>query len=147
MEPTVRSEKILQVTRDEIQNQYGSLDDLSYELANTVANIYYQFNCWLDSGPPQFLPNKELLGTINNYAWDMTAYGQVGKIILQLRGLRNQGVHPEWIQIAEEFAVSVLKYRIENAANKSPIRLKFERFLNRNKVNEIPNLVDLLGLR
>ena len=146
MESTNVSDRILRETREAIQNELGSLDDISYELANTVANIYYRFYCWVDSGPPH-IPNSELFDSISKFAREMTEHQEIWKIISQIRAVRKEGVHAEWVQILEEFALSVLKYKIDNAVNKSPVRLKFERFLNRSKVDEIPNLVDLLDLR
>ena len=43
-----------------------------------------------------------------------------------------------------ELILDIFKYKINKAYDKTPIRRKFERKINKNKINEIPNLVDFM---
>ena len=65
-----------------------------------------------------------------------------------LRELAKQGngVSIDYDGHMVEVYLAVLKYGIDDVQNKSIIRLRFERILNKHKVNEIPGLIDALGL-
>jgi len=53
---------------------------------------------------------------------------------------------PSFHKMLSDFVLSNLKYHIDDAENKSPVRLKLERFLNRHKVKEIEGLIHALKL-
>ena len=46
-----------------------------------------------------------------------------------------------------DLILDILKYKINRAFDKTPIRRKIERKINQNKINEIPNLVDFMEVR
>jgi hypothetical protein len=131
----------LQLCRNEILRDLGKLDDISYELANTVANIYYQF---LTQRPTASAGDP--MSGLAEEARVQTNYQIAPKMIEQVRNLRSQG-NPALADEAEELFISLLKYNVKFDDEKSLFQLKAERQLNRHQVHEIEGLVDTLNLR
>ncbi|HLE24198.1 MAG TPA: hypothetical protein VI935_00950 [Thermodesulfobacteriota bacterium] len=84
--------EILELCKMKIYNELGSLDDLPYELANTVANVYYRLfnfllyaNALLDSNIPgsKFIKEGDVKTTIKrtkSFFKDLAEYSTTGFI-------------------------------------------------------------------
>jgi hypothetical protein len=131
----------LQLCRRQILQDLGKLDDISYELANTVANIYYRF---LTAGPG--IPPGKLEAGLAEVAKRLSDYQIAPKMVLEVRKLRSDG-NPALADSAEELYISLLKYNVKFSEGKSLFQMKAERLLNRHQVDEIERLVDILHLR
>jgi hypothetical protein len=117
------------------------MDDISYELANTVANVYYRV---LTQGPT--IPPGNLETGLAEVARRITDYQVAPKMVQELRRLRSQGNQAVADEM-EELFVSSLKYNVKFSDEKSLSQMKAERWLNRHQANEIEGLVDILNLR
>ena len=157
---------ILELCKKGIRERLGSLDDLPHELANTVANIYYKFydisadweqqrvNPTLPSGVKEQLgkdPNKNIVKASKKYIEESIIikhhFNGINQWIDTLRKLKR--THPNNYQDYEflvEVILDQMKYRINNLENKNIIRRRIERKLKKRKVNEIPDLIDLLNI-
>lgn len=196
------NKNIIQICRKAILFRLGSLMHISYELANTVANVYYRFfdvfnhKIVADDG---FVDNKALFDDLDLQVTIREVYENPGAMLIEtidaLQSITESqflskkigdagplikmiGLDPESckertrvfvefrfinaiigylriLQNHEQFAYNMMmiecildafKYRISKVTHKSPIRRKIERMLKKKKVDEIPNLVDLLGV-
>jgi len=138
-------QQTLLVTRQSLINDFGNLSDLPHELANTIANVYYRYCALADVPDRHFRSIDDSIAAIAELERVQTEFEFARKVVAQLRDLR-QKAHPSLVAVSSELFLSILKYRIDDAMNKSPIRLMFERFLHRHKVSEIPRLIDALRL-
>jgi len=133
-------QKLIERTREAIIETFGSLNDLDPELANTIANVFYHY----------FALTEESLGAISldpsiDQDRIVKDYVFAPKFIEDLRRAKSE-THPSFHKMLSDFVLSILKYHIDNAENKSPVRLKMERFLNRHKVKEIAGLIEKLRI-
>lgn len=138
-------EKALLTTRHTLLTDFGCMDDLPRELANTIANIYFRYWSLPDEPDKGFTSIKDSMAEAERIARIQTEFEFVKKVVPEIRKLQQQA-HPSLVAVASEMFVSILKYRIDDAVEKSPLRLKFERFLRRDKVDEIPGLLEALQL-
>jgi hypothetical protein len=70
-------------------------------------------------------------------------YILIGETIVNLRSLlklNNSNLYNEFVETMLDF----YKYGIEEPWNKSRFRRKIERLAKRKKIDEIPNLIDLM---
>lgn len=125
--------------------EVGRLDDISAELANTVANVYYRFIKLGNSEMPSFNSIRQAAEYPAELAKIISDYEFAKKMVSVLRQMKKDA-HPTVVEAAEELYVSMLKYNIPFDDNKSLLRMKAERLLHRHKINEIPDLVRELGL-
>jgi hypothetical protein len=126
--------------------ELGRLDDISAELANTVANVYYRFIELGNSGMASFNSMRQASEYPAELAKILSDYEIAKRMVGDLRRLRNEA-HSSVAEAAEELYISSLKYNVPFDENKSLMRMKAERLLYRHKVKEIPDLVHELGLR
>ncbi len=142
------SRTVLQeLCREAILSDLGKLDDIPYELANTVANAYYNFFASAKAPPPDF-GSIEQSEAATAAVWRASLdFEFAPKMVRELRKIKSRGAHPTVVYAAAQIALSHLKYRLENVEEKSLARLKIEAFLSWHKVNEIAGLVDTLELR
>jgi hypothetical protein len=153
------NKEALQKAEDLIKCQLGTLEDLPYELANTIANIYYKyFVSLLETSETKtsggFIPNsmKQAVGTssLENLLKEfITSHEQITsdveapyEHVLNLRGI-DKTQKPNLYQSIVDFILDCLKYNIKNASIKFSFARMFER--KKNKVDEIPNLIDLMS--
>ncbi len=126
MEVSSNSEKgnTLIRAKNVISQSLGDISDLNYELINTIANIYFK---QLDEEPiSEDIPFIE-------------------SIIPDLIALKEKDVKA--YEILTMVLLCKLKYRMAtNPMNKTVTRLKIEMKLRKGKVNEIPDLAELMGL-
>jgi len=133
--------------RQAILSDLGKLDDIPYELANTVANTYYRFFASAKAPPPSF-DSIEQSEAATAAVWRASLDFELApQMVRDLRKIKSRGAHPTVVNAAAQIALSHLKYRIENVEEKSLARLKIYAFLKRPTVNEIAGLVDTLELR
>ena len=133
------------MTRQSLITDFGNLNDLPHELANTIANVYYRYCALADVPDRHFTSIEESIASMAELERVQREFEFAKKVVAQLRDLR-QKAHPSLVAVSSGLFLSILKYGIDDAMNKSPIRLMFERFLKRPKVNEIPRLIDALRL-
>jgi hypothetical protein len=58
--------------KSEIAEKFGSLDDIPYELANSLANVYYKFTAISINGNTEILKGSDLVH------WALKKYVQKG---------------------------------------------------------------------
>jgi len=127
---------------DNLAADLGLLDDLPPELANTVANVYY--NYWeralvlgsMESRAPAPAGlRSDAEGFLDAYQQSLKTgpniivnYLFTGDFVRNIRELRSK--HPEELEIYDymvQLTLDNLKYDINNANKKSPIRRNLER--------------------
>jgi len=138
-------EKPVLVTRQSLLSDFGCMDDLPRELANTIANVYYRYWSLADEPDAGFTSIADSMARTEQIARIQTEFEFVKNVVPEIRKLQREA-HPSLVAVASDMFVSILKYKIDDAVEKSPIRLKFERFLKQNKVDEIPKLYEALQL-
>ncbi|MFH1934452.1 MAG: hypothetical protein ABIN18_23125 [Pseudomonadota bacterium] len=151
---------ILELCEKTIRKDLGNIDDLPYELANTVANVYYKyFDQALDimkraSNNPGWIPKEMkretdmlegLTSFVEKYARFNSDLKAVPGFIEGLRGI-DKHEKPNLYQFTVDFILDCLKYDIKDVNKKTGIRRMIERKVRKGKVQEIPNLVDLLDV-
>lgn len=151
---------VLEMCEKAIRKDLGNLDDLPYELANTVANVYYKcFDQAFDvmkraSNNPGWIPKemkretdmlKGLTSFVENSARFKSDFETVPNFI---EGLREIDKHeqPNLYQYTVDFILDCLKYDIKDAHKKTGLRRMIERKIKKRKVQEIPNLIGLLDV-
>ena len=122
----------------------GSTTDLSRELLNTIANIYYQFFLPIESRKPtgHDLPTV-LKNFINDNATLNAGLEHMPGMIEALRVI-DKRTQPEVYDYSVEYLLDILKYKLADAGNKTGIRRMIERKLKR--VNEIDDLIGIMNL-
>jgi hypothetical protein len=137
----------------------GSLNDLPHELANTVANIFYKYHSSLleysqtvnkPNSIQQFSNKAQDIGTglISWLTYEQNINLDYDLVPDLINGIRmcDKKHQPDVYKRMVDFSLFILKYHIKDALNKSYLRLRIERYFVRNKVQEIPNLIDLMQL-
>jgi len=152
--------EVLEMCERAISNDLGSLDDLPYELANTVANVYYKyFNHTFEvmrqaANNPGWIPKEMkretdlrvgLLSFLEDSARVMSDVEAVPGFIELLRKIDKRR-QPNLYQNRVELILDCLKYDIKDAHKKIGLRRMIERKIRKATVQEIPNLVDLLDI-
>jgi len=143
------NEKALQYAAILIECSMDTLDDMPTELANTIANIYYK--CVLQGIEAEefVFPFMNYIGRDarkkgHNYAeYRATleaSFEAAPKVVENLRRLRKGD--PNSYSDIVKFYLDILKYNINNAANKSEtVRMMERKF---KKVDEIEGLINLM---
>lgn len=155
------NKEVLKMCEEAIRQQIGSIEDLPYEVANTVANVYYKFfDHSIDvierktKNPGGWIPKeikrendieKGMKSFIENTARVTSDYNAVTKMIAAIREV-DKHKQPNAYRFCVEFFLDNLKYNIENAHKKTGLRRMFERKIKKNTVKEIPKLIDLLDI-
>jgi len=138
MEPISSTSPIAAATKERIIKELGMLDDIPYELANTVSNIYYRI--YLVSLERNNTDLTKLSTHDDEVLWLFDAYEKLLKIIPKLREIP---LGTEY-DMTVNYLLAKFKYRIKNADKKSYVRLKVELF--NKKAYEIPNLARIIGI-
>lgn len=130
--------------REVIIDDLGSIDDLPRELANTIANTYYQ--CFLPIESRESADHNVpgvLKDSIDENARLSAALEHLPPMIKALRQI-DKRTRPELYDYSVEFCLDIFKYKITDAGKKTGIRRMLERKLKR--VNEIDNLLEIMQL-
>jgi hypothetical protein len=143
----------LQLIAESIIKDFGDLEDIPRELANTIVNIYLRYD--LLYSKRGFIPNNKISSDKkNNLAPVMTAFAQtsiqtiakmkyIKGMIQELRKIDKNSEKVAY-EYAIEYMLDILKYNIKDAEKKMGIRRTIERKFKLKKVDEIPNLIDLI---
>jgi hypothetical protein len=150
---------IIKMCEQAICKDLGALNDLPHELANTVANIFYKY---LSSSfeTPQSVDTQNWIPISAHRLQDigtkfLSLFTDQQDIRLDfdlvpdlIKGVRmcDKSKQPDVYKRMVDFSLFIIKYHIKDAINKSYLRLRIERYLARNTVQEIPNLIDLMHL-
>lgn len=157
--------EILKLCEKSIKDRLGNLNDIPYELANTVANIHYKFielstdmkkkrtensDNWIPTGVIEELEkNHDIFKATEKFEEKFLTitchYEDINAMIDNLRRIdrdRQQRVY----ELAVEFYLDWFKYEIKYLDKKPRLIRGIERKMKRRKVDEMPNLVDLLDI-
>lgn len=143
-----------------IRKDLGSLDDIPYELANTIANVYYRyFNHAFDimnraANNPNWIPKQvkrepDLIKGFQSFAEDTARFTSDYEVASKaIQGLReiDKIRQPNNYQFMVDFILDCLKYDIKDAHKKIGLRRMIERKFSKASEREIPNLIDLLDV-
>lgn len=148
MDPT-----IVKKCRHAMYFEIGHLGDIPYGLANTIANIYYEF-FKIDN-------DLEKEGIPKDYFKSENIFDDLGPFSLRLRKLHfkleimrdlithlreiDQDKQPTLYELWLSVCYDILKYNIPNAMKKSGIRREVERFFKKRNIHEINGLIDRIG--
>ena len=153
------NKEILEVCKNAIKKDLGSLDDLSRELANSVANVYYRyfdhaFNLMKQSANnPGWIPKEMKRETdmrigLKSFLEDSAKlkidFESAPKFIKALREV-GKNSKPGTYQYIVDFIIDCIKYNIKDAQKKTGLRRMIERRFSKTKPQEIPNLIDILN--
>jgi hypothetical protein len=125
-----RDTQALTLAAEAIGRDFGNLDDFPVEFADTIANIYFKF--FMLALGELFTTRREKLSTdpVLNFmdvSSDLTAsVNHVPGMVKELREMRQAGrkdLFDYWVT----FTLDDLKYKIQNAGEKSAIRRSLER--------------------
>lgn len=114
-------EKTFMLAHVNLKDDFDSLDDLPYELANAVANIYWRhfeqghFSSILQSEEEWTMREKE--------------YRTVKLVIQDYRVMREGGAHQSILDYTVGYLLDILRHRIPNANNKLPIWRRMQRLV------------------
>jgi hypothetical protein len=147
------SQSALESTYEGIRHDLGDLADLPRELATTIANVYYRFFAFSENpmAPtgPGFQPatGGSVIDSYQTYmagsATILSSFQFAKGLITAARDTRKQDV--SLFPYLVVLTLDVLKYNIENADEKTPIRRAIERKFK--KVDEIPDLLEVMAAR
>jgi len=134
-----------------MKKQLGIIDDLPYELANTISNIYYRAGQIVleDHGSGSLL--KVMMNTpdqselVLSYAQGVSTLDKLKAIPDMVSRLRSidKTTHPNLYAMTWNLLLDMLKYDIKNAMDKPEIWRRMERFFRRPTTPEFPRLVEL----
>ncbi|MFZ5447865.1 MAG: hypothetical protein ACOZFS_04420 [Thermodesulfobacteriota bacterium] len=137
------NKQIIDSCKNLVERNLGTLKDLPYELANTIANMYYKLLLFASdkislstSGDPIQLV-IEYVKEYNRLKSDVLS---IPEFVSNLREMKNSDEY----DYACEYVIDCLKYDIENINFKTPAQRKAER--GKKIINEIDNLVDILDI-
>ena len=130
-------EKAFLATHSALKANFGNMDDLPYEFANMVANVYFRlFELSFESALPVSAEESGMR---------QAAYESMPKLVHEIRELYGKKQVPQWvIDHLITTLIDTFKYRIQNAENKMPIRRMIERKFRRDP--DFPDLIRSLGL-
>jgi len=125
------------LTHVKLKEDFGTLDDLPYELANAVANVYWrQFEQGHPSSP--ILPAEESIMREVEYKAAKAAIKEFR--IMRARNDCSAGL----VAYTVDYLLDVLRHRIPDANNKRPIWRRIQRVKYPSR--DQPNLVRSLRL-
>jgi len=141
-------DKILELTKRDIERAFGTLDDLPYELANIIANYYYKsWEILSGNAESQALRAKNVYQGLISYVHEAGAIinfrETIPETVNTLRKI-DRRKQPRLYYYMVNYALDVLKYNIPDAHKKSHIRRQFERIFRKKRISEIPNLSNFI---
>lgn len=135
-----------------LRDDLGDLGDLPKELATTVANVYYRFFVLAENPTASGagFDTTDSRSAIESYRTFMETHATIQssfqfakELIRSARDIRKQ--KSELFDYVVVVALDALKYNIDNATEKMPLRRAIERRFK--KVDEIPNLLEIMAAR
>jgi len=144
--------EILKKCKFMVEKDLGDLNDLPKELANTFVNFYYrvfELEKKLEGKSNSHLldDNNDIIQSMKDFSFEfhfiLEHFKRIPDYVYHLREIKIK--EPEGYEYIVNLYLDILKFRIDDAHNKSEIRRRLERLLHRKKVNEIPNLIQMLN--
>ena len=136
-----------------IRDDLGDLGDLPRELATTVANVYYRVFAFPEDPAAVMTRDCQSLDEDNfiekyrsfreGVATAQSSFHFAKHLIQSTRGARDE--NPAVFDYLVTLTLDILKYNIDKAHEKTPIRRAIERKFK--KVDEISNLLDIMAAR
>src|SRR5437588_6751143 len=125
------------LTHANLRKDFGTLDDVPYELANAVANVYWrQFEQGHPSSP--MLPAEESIMREEEYKGTK-------RVIKEFRIMRARNdCSANLVAYTVDYLLDVFRHRIPDADNKRPIWRRIQRLKYPSR--DQPNLVKSLKL-
>ena len=141
---------VLEEAADHLHARFGSLMDLSEELRNTLASVYYEVH-WLrrkEGAAPLIahLPRKKNESKMLDAAMKqaIARTGQYGLADSLVEGAREgRKVGKNMYGMMTRLALDILKWNIPNAYQKSEFRRSLEK-LTKKPLPEVPQLYGLM---
>ncbi len=145
---------ILKKCAIKIKKELGGVDDLPYELQNTIANLYYDF--FLLEGrfgetekgiPKVFRKEGDIFNNLRDLTMDsLFLTHHVPKIPEYVDSLRQiKKSDPNVLDYMTELFIDMLKYKIKNTFKKTGIRRSIERKINKKKLTQYPDLIGIIN--
>jgi hypothetical protein len=132
----------LATTRTTIKDNFGDLSDLSEELQNTIANIYYKA-ALIGQDPTKSVFSEGRAG-LDKGVKDAIFYNNTAKVLPgMINAFREESIakgNKSEIDFMTEIFLCKYKYRIEDALSMRYFALKAKKALSRGKVDEIRDL-------
>lgn len=135
-----------------MRQDIGNLDDIPYDLQNTIANVYYDYFS-IDKGLQTNSTLIDLLEGENIFDESELFSHKFRRLQFKLKSIktlisalrktdavRQPNMYNLWLSLSYD----ILKYDISNAMKKSGIRRRIERFFKKKNVVEIDGLIDLI---
>ena len=149
---------ILSICKNSIREDLGTLDDLPYELANTIANVYYRAFCKavhifryrrhfpgaMASLAPRRISGKKNLRRAVGRPF-RTEFQAIADFVSEIRSI-DKTAYPDLYRFAVTFMLDCLKYDIRDVGKKTELRRIIERQLKKPAVRELPGLVEMLNV-
>jgi len=149
---------ILCICKNSIREDLGTLDDLPYELANTIANLYYRafykaaYAFEYRRLSPKSAGSLRLcrLGGKQCVRDDMSRpfrseFQAIADFVSEIRSIDKVDA-PDLYWFAVKFMLDCLKYDIQDVGKKTELRRVIERQLKKPRIREVPGLVDMLNV-
>jgi len=143
----------LERCRETIAAELGSIDDLPYELSNTIANVYYlHIRTLVEGQRPGSLPaqvkefgdlNMGMERFIEDTVWASNMRDAIPEMVGALREV-DRLTQPNLYAALVDYLLDLLKYRIRDADKNTGVRRVIERWFRKKRVREIGGLVDML---
>jgi hypothetical protein len=141
--------KALSLAGKTLYDNLNSLRDLPYELANTLANIYYRFfliiedptcdSIYFDPYIVRSNNNLVVFENLQKFKSETNSFfGEAANLTRSAREVRLE--REELFEYLVEILLDVMKFNIEGAQSKIPLRRRIERKFKTPK--EIPCLID-----
>jgi len=148
-------EPAIQYAKEWIRQKLGTLDNIPTELQNTIANICYKFAVQQinrEAQPSDFPVDvfkcgdfrKGLKTYIKDSVFLTSTLEALPEMLREYREVLVTKSQQEIDDVTFTF-LCMWKYRIANVLDKSLLRLKIEATIRRNKVDEVPNLYQLMS--
>ncbi len=143
--------EVLRQAAEALRGDLGDLSDLPLELANTLANVYYRFyastehmmgGCKTNLLEPYLDDSRSPLEAYRNIsklnAEAIASFENAKNFVQSARGIKKK--KPELFSYMATLTLDILKYDIDNAISKTPIRRAIERRFKTPR--EIPDLLE-----
>ena len=149
---------ILNICKNSIRKDLGTLDDLPYELANTIANVYYRafyrtarifkYRRHFPESVGSLRPRR--MGEKRNFRDEVfrsfrSEFQAVADFVREVRAI-DETASPDLYWFAVKFILDCLKYDIQDVGKKTELRRVIERQLKKPAVREVPGLVEMLNV-
>ena len=145
---------IVNECRHAIYGEFGHLGDIPRDLANTIANIYYEFfkidkDLQKERIPKDYFKSENIFDDLGPFS------RRIRRLQFKLETMRDlvpylreidQDKQPNLYKLWLSVCYDILKYDIPSTMKKSGIRRKVERFFKKRNIHEIDGLIDQMEM-